>query len=150
MLSIRNGEEGGTGKVNLYQNSELNSIVEGIGAETAGRNSFENVVIRTVEAFSVENRIDEIDVSKIDAEGYDLKVLKGAESFLRGNRVGIILCEVGFNEEDLRHNSFFSIHEYVRANGFEIYGFYDLAHIPRTFRLDSCNALFVNSRFFES
>ncbi|MCK5600552.1 FkbM family methyltransferase, partial [Candidatus Pacearchaeota archaeon] len=41
----------------------------------------------------VENGIDHVDFLKVDAEGHDLSVLKGAESYLQANKIDIIQFE---------------------------------------------------------
>jgi len=49
----------------------------------------------TVDAFCKERRIDSIDLLKIDTEGCELQVLKGAHEMLSGGRVKVIQFEFG-------------------------------------------------------
>jgi FkbM family methyltransferase len=50
----------------------------------------------TVDNFCSKNKIEEIDVLKIDTEGFDLCVLKGAEKMLSEGRIGFVYTE--FND----------------------------------------------------
>jgi FkbM family methyltransferase len=55
-----------------------------------------NVKVSTIDIFCRENRIDYIDFLKIDTEGMELKILKGAEHLLRSGSIKVIQFEYGF------------------------------------------------------
>lgn len=48
----------------------------------------EQVAVTTVDAFCAEHEVEEIDFSKIDAEGADLAVLQGAARMLGDGKIG--------------------------------------------------------------
>lgn len=50
---------------------------------------------KTVENFCAENKIDHIHFMKIDVEGHELSVLKGASSFLDNSKIDFIQFEFG-------------------------------------------------------
>lgn len=50
---------------------------------------------KTIETFCAENKIDHINFMKIDVEGHELSVLKGAASFLENNKIDFIQFEFG-------------------------------------------------------
>lgn len=54
----------------------------------------EEVPLRTVPSICEEHKLAGIDLLKIDTQGYDLHVMKGAESLLKAHKVGVILTEV--------------------------------------------------------
>jgi FkbM family methyltransferase len=63
------------------------------------RVSYERVLeveIRTIDAYCRENNIDHIDFMKIDTEGNDSKVIRGATELLKKGRIGIIQFEYSF------------------------------------------------------
>lgn len=49
----------------------------------------------SVDGFCMERKIDDIDLLKIDTEGFELEVLKGAQGMLAGGRVKVIQFEFG-------------------------------------------------------
>jgi len=50
--------------------------------------------VETVDRFCTNAGIDTIDIMKIDAQGEDLNILRGAESMLSQGRVGIVVVEL--------------------------------------------------------
>ena len=82
---------------------------------------------------------------KIDVEGYELVVLKGAENLLKEKKVLTIIVEVGFIHADIQHTYFTDVNEYLNAIGYFLYGFYDQAIYPSRYypQLGYCNALYV-------
>ena len=53
-----------------------------------------DVDVVSVDGFCEERGIDRVDILKIDVEGYDLEVLKGAEEVMRRNPEMLIMSEV--------------------------------------------------------
>lgn len=78
-----------TPHASLYQDVFLNLHME---------NQIEKSKVRltTLDNYTNEHKIDYIDFLKIDTEGHDLFVLKGATTLLNENRIGLIQFE--FNE----------------------------------------------------
>ena len=57
----------------------------------------ETVTVATIDGFCAENGIDRIDFLKLDVEGYELAVLKGAAHMIGREKVSIIQMEFGEN-----------------------------------------------------
>jgi FkbM family methyltransferase len=57
------------------------------------------VSVRTIDDFCAEQAIAEIDLLKIDTEGYDLQVLEGARSLLTRGRVRFVYSEFNVLQE---------------------------------------------------
>tara|TARA_B100000408_G_C10256279_1_gene205684 strand:+ start:101 stop:844 length:744 start_codon:yes stop_codon:yes gene_type:complete len=53
-----------------------------------------NVQTQTLDNFCLSNKIENIDVLKIDTEGNDLNVLKGAKKLLSENKIKVIYTEI--------------------------------------------------------
>lgn len=64
-----------------------------------------DVKITTIDAFIKENKIDKINLLKIDTEGNELNVLKGAQRTLENNLIDVIHFE--FNEMNVISKTFF-------------------------------------------
>ena len=90
----------GHGTMYLTPVSVKNSLVQPSDGKVVGT---EDVSIETLDAFVARQGIDEIDLLKVDAEGFDLKVIAGAASTLAAGRVRFALIEVGFHPDDDRH-----------------------------------------------
>ncbi len=85
----------------------------------------EVVDIQTINRFVLENHIERIDLLKIDTEGFDLNVLKGAENMLSTGQISFVLIEVGFQPGDTSHVLLEDISSYLFAKGFALFGIYE-------------------------
>jgi FkbM family methyltransferase len=70
------------------------------GYSAAARRS---VACSTIDSFCAQHGIDIIDVLKVDTEGFDLQVLRGAERMLEQNRIGFVYVE--FNDLESREGT---------------------------------------------
>ena len=64
----------------------------------------ESVKVTTLDRFVQENRIEKIDLLKIDVEGHELDVLHGAEQTLGAGRIAVVQFEFGGCNLDTRTN----------------------------------------------
>lgn len=133
------GEEKGKSKIFLQQASSKNSLVNMLN-QPDNNGSYEEVEISTVDAFCAENNIDSIDLMKIDTEGFGLKVLSGAKNMFEQGRIKSVFIEVGFSDDDLRHDNLFLVSNFLDQYNFKLAGFYD-QWVERA-RLVYCNAFF--------
>jgi len=58
-------------------------------------------------------------------EGFDLEVLKGADSLLSSKCVPFVLVEVGFHPGDSRHVLFDEIRDFLMGKSYAVFGIYD-------------------------
>jgi FkbM family methyltransferase len=81
----------------------------------------------TVDEFCMENGIAQIDVLKIDTEGFDLEVLKGAKAILEKNAIKFIYFE--FNDIEPQRDSsggaLAPIHRFIRPYGYRFISTYN-------------------------
>jgi hypothetical protein len=83
--------------------------------------------VRTVrlDTYADEQGIDHIDLLKIDTEGHEPAVLRGADQLLRSSRIDHVLAECEFTERgDEPHGSFAEIHAILAPLGFRVVSFY--------------------------
>lgn len=101
---------------------ECNTLV--VDAESSDAPLLE-VPVDTVDDFCASRKIQHLGLLKIDTEGYELQVLKGAHSLLCENRIDYILAECEFAPRDGEpHGDFFEIHRHVAPFGFRVVSFY--------------------------
>lgn len=93
------GDEISTLQFYLYKNTQLNSTVPKHGSKHIG---VEEVQVSTVVHFCQQQAIKKIDLLKIDVEGHDLAVLKGATLMLQEQQISFVQFEYGDNYIDAR------------------------------------------------
>ena len=80
---------------------------------------YEEVEISTLDSFCKEQEIKEIDFLKLDVEGHELEVLKGAKTLLENKKIEFIQFEFGGANIDSR--TFFQDFYYLLAPNYHIY-----------------------------
>ncbi len=85
----------------------------------------ETVDVQTVDLFCETNRIQNVDLLKIDVEGFDLAVLQGAVEMLKARKIRFILVECGFNPDESRHSYFESVRAFLHPFGYRLFGVYE-------------------------
>jgi FkbM family methyltransferase len=142
-FNIALGSSPGKVEVELQEKSIANSLV--VKSYKPCKKT-ETVRVDTLDRFCDEHGIDCIDFLKIDTEGYDLEVLKGAENMLTSCKVNFIQVEAGMDSTDKEYVPFQAFIKHLESKGYFLFGVYDqtLTHSPEP-RLNFCNAIFVRS-----
>jgi len=134
----------GSKEIHLYGNDEMCSLGKGDPKECTGT---ETVSVSTLDRFVLNVGIENIEVLKIDVEGYERSVLEGARSLLTEGRIHFIFCEIGF-VPGARHSYFPEIAEFLYGFGFGLCGFYEFLNYGNMKQhVLFCNALFMNTSF---
>lgn len=100
-ISLNNiglGEKNETKDFFIYaDNSTLDSVFfRGINSKDFKQNTqTEKANFETLDSFCIKNNIKNISFLKIDTEGNELSVLKGAEQYIKKGRIGAIQFEYG-------------------------------------------------------
>jgi FkbM family methyltransferase len=110
------------GKATMFVggNSLTNSLVQ-----SEGHSAQVEVPVSTLDAFCQQHSIRDIDLLKIDAEGFDIEVLRGARKMLAGGHVAFILIEVTPNRGVRQHVWLGDVQDFLEPLGFRLYGLYD-------------------------
>lgn len=85
----------------------------------------EEVEVSTVDRIMSAERIDFIHFLKVDTEGHEMEVLRGAEQALRESRVGAIQLEVGFDQLRKRMLSLEEARAHLSERGYYLQGIYN-------------------------
>jgi len=103
----------------------------------------EVVEVRTLDAFCRERKIENISLLKVDAQGFDLEVLRGAGELFAGNRIAAVFVEVLFVPMYSGQASQQEIFNYLIEKGMKFSGFYGINR-EDDFYIHWCDALFVS------
>jgi FkbM family methyltransferase len=114
-VNVALGAEAGTASLAAGGDSGHNRVdPEGEG---------EAVTVLTADAFCEQRGIEHVDLLKVDTEGMEVSVLKGAEAALEST--DHVVCECDFGRRDSEpHGNFFEIHELLSKRGFSPVAFY--------------------------
>ena len=83
------------------------------------------VKVDTIDAFCVAHGIEAIDVLKIDTEGFEMSVLRGARGMLEHGSIGFVLAECEFTPNPAEpHGDFFEIAPFMMGLGYRVVAFY--------------------------
>lgn len=86
----------------------------------------ETVSVTTAVDFTRDNHIDRVNIFKVDTEGFDLEVLRGAEQLINERRLDLIQVEAGMNPENEHHVYFEKLTGYLHAHEYRLIGIYHL------------------------
>jgi hypothetical protein len=105
-----------------------------------------SVMTKTIDEFCSENAISKIDILKIDTEGYDFNVLRGAQKMLSSNSVAFTYFE--FNDftqgAGTEGGSLNEITEYLSGFGFQFVATYTDYIVTEQRMFVVANALLFN------
>lgn len=133
------------GKTEIYLTNCCYTTSLRMSSNTVGT---ERVDISTVDRFAEENQIAQVHLLKIDAEGFDLEVLKGSEGLLSSAQIRFILIEVGFQAEDTNHVLLADVSSYLLPKGYALFGIYDQQPEWKNGKiLQYANACFLNQNW---
>jgi FkbM family methyltransferase len=132
-------------KINLQKDSQTNSLRHKSNNSNKEGGSVQEVMLSTLDLMAEELKWKSIDFLKVDAEGHDLDVIKGAEGLIAENAVKFILAEVDFIPECGEHTSFNELNNYLFEKQYTLLGFYDLGfpYPHRRGPMINANALYV-------
>ena len=147
------------GRETIYLN-EIDAMNSFSPQWTTAASGMETVEVSTVDEVMTGEGIEFVHFLKIDTEGYELEVLKGAEQALRSSRIAIVQLEVGVDQIAKQFLTLEQARCHLAARGYLLHGVYNQCHAPArppegwspeesaAFRaevLAYCDALFVRA-----
>lgn len=126
--------------------STLNSIQ---GGSTTPLERSETIVVTTVDQFCTTQRIDTVHILKIDTEGHDLEVLKGAAAMLANGAIKSVLIECSLAPSTSRHVAYEEVRSTLKGHSFNLHGIYEVTSFPPHGAHFFCNALFKHESIFK-
>jgi FkbM family methyltransferase len=119
-FNLAMGDGAATATMHLTDSAGGNSLVR-VGSAIGAV----DVSIDTIDAFSSRQTAGTIDLLKIDVEGYELQVLRGASRRLSEGRIRFVFAECVFSpNSEMPHTSFFDLHRVLDEAGFCFVSYY--------------------------
>jgi FkbM family methyltransferase len=116
-----------------------------LGPKVVERQKTIEVEVTTLDAFCREASVPRIDLLKLDVQGYELSVLKGARELLAGRNIGCLVLEVTFIPLYENQATFHDLVALLSDHQYDLMGFYNFAHSPQH-RLMWCEMVFAPHR----
>jgi FkbM family methyltransferase len=104
------------------------------------------VKVDTIDGYAAANDIPHVDIVKLDVQGFEPNVLKGAVQMLSAGRISFILTEIMFDDVYEYRPSFYDIESCIREHGYLLY---DISHIYKDLgrgRTHWVDAIYADSR----
>jgi FkbM family methyltransferase len=86
------------------------------------------VEVTTLSAFCKSSNVGKIDYLKIDTEGHDLEVLRGAQDMLAAGAIALAQAECSVNRDNKYHVPFSELHSYMENLNYRLFGIYEQTH----------------------
>jgi len=128
--------------------SSMNYLIDAKNSNDINTQKTESVNTSTLNDFCRDHNINKIDYLKIDTEGGDLDVLKGAKNILSENSVDFVEVEAGMNPNNKHHASVESLKGFLESQGYFIFAMYDqICEWPKKeFHLRRSNIVFISKK----
>lgn len=144
------GAQDGVLAINKYDESGLNSFLQisedsltvkagshkKVNASLKKEQNQEECKIITLDGYCLDNKIDKINLLKIDVQGFENEVLKGSKGILERAAIDIVLVEIIFDDCYEDGNTFTNVESYLLPNGYTLY---DISHIYKDLRIGRTN-----------
>ena len=114
------------------------------GAEKAAVKEKVNVSVTTIDTYVQKHSFDHIDILKIDVEGAERQVLRGAQNLLSSGELPIVFLEMMFVEHFEGQALFHELTEMLVTHGYSLFDLFDLRRSRKNGQLRWGNALFIS------
>lgn len=100
----------------------------------------------TIDNYCTKNNIKSIDILKMDAQGAELSILRGAKNHLSGQKINLIYTEVEFINIYKNQPLFSDICTYLQNLGYDLFNIYNL-YTASNGQLACGDAIFISKKF---
>jgi FkbM family methyltransferase len=135
------GSAPGTMALQVRTNSELNTLVPADDAD----GKTQPTEVSTVDEMVARNGISHLDVLKLDVQGWEMEVVRGASRLIADHNLIFVLAEMTFRSDQKEMQQFTELHDHLEARGFVLSGMYEpLRYGPRKEFILFANVLYLH------
>ncbi|MEQ1798595.1 MAG: FkbM family methyltransferase [Lacibacter sp.] len=144
------GDEAGEKTIRLFDGdmTVLNSLRDDVMNNAANARE-ETIRIDTLDHYCSVHGIKKIDLLKIDTEGFEINVLKGAQQMMQQGNISFIYCETGFQQSNQRNTYFPVLTEFLAAQDYYFFGLYQVDYHDWKRGNGLGNALYIHKAVFQ-
>lgn len=146
------GRSKSVGEMVVQGASSMNALVQNTSPLSVPTDAeLQTVEIIPLSEFCLQQGIERISFLKIDTEGHDFEVLRGAESMLDDHRIDLIQVEASMNPTNQDHIPFEEFKTFLEDKGYYIFGIYDQVHewLTKKPNLRRTNLVFLSKTLLE-
>lgn len=137
------GSTPGTMALQVRANSELNTLVPADDAD----GDTQATEVSTVDEVVAKHGISHLDVLKLDVQGWEMEVVRGASRLIADHNLIFVLAEMTFRSDQKEMQQFTELHDHLEAQGFVLSGMYEpLRYGPRKEFILFANVLYLHPR----
>jgi len=133
--------------LNVNKSVDTNSLLE---SKKIGANSDKSCIsvgqieieTNTIDNYCIQNNITEIDILKIDVQGSEIEVLKGALDMLKKGNIKLIYTETYFEQQYVNQPLFHDISQLLYKHNFVLQDIYDPYFSKNNILW--CDSIFIN------
>lgn len=143
------GSSNSSGEMVMESSSDMSYLLgQAKESRTNSHVITEVVDIVALDHFCHSKKIDQINYLKIDTEGRDLEVLKGAANMLTEHKIDFVEVETGMNPRNKWHVPFEILKRFLESHGYFLFGIYEQVNeFPSGEpHLRRANSLFISHR----
>jgi FkbM family methyltransferase len=101
-----------------------------------------SVETKTIDNYCNSHNVSEIDILKMDVQGFELEVLKGASEMLKSGRIKLIYSETYFAQQYVDQPLFHDISKYLYEHGYVLQDLYDPYFSEK--KILWCDSIFIH------
>ena len=142
----------GTATLNVNNSVDTNSLLKSSNLGATSDVSCKTVAqieieTNTLDNYCKQNRINQIDILKLDVQGFEIEVLKGAIEMLNLQKIKLIYTESYFVQQYVNQPLFHEIAAMLYQYNFTLQDIYDPYYSPTNVLW--CDAMFINKSYFQ-
>lgn len=129
------GDVGGMKNFNVNQNDSTSSLLDAtpqaidcFGEQVMGRKEIVEVKVTTLDDYCEQSKISKIDLLKLDVQGYEAQVLRGARKMLADNRIHAIMAEICLSQLYIGQSAFSELLGLLEEHGYKMHSFYGVSY----------------------